>query len=143
MVFGLLMHPQRMSRLVEYHARNKNNPGIKEVLLVFEENIFDGKTENSYQEAIQLTTQSTYVNQLMKSIQMKSLSPLARAEMMSALEGISIKLSKSNYRSSDLQKAHNNLIVKQIKLFMESPMEFKAESAPDLPPGSPIGSCDF
>ncbi|HET8860433.1 zinc-dependent metalloprotease [Marivirga sp.] len=142
MIFELVMHPQRLSRLVEYHARNENNPGIQQTLAIFEKTIFDEKLDNSYHEAIQLTTQAVYVNHLMKSTQNANLSPLARAELMSTLNKISSRLAKSNYRDSELKKSNNQMLVSQIKLFMESPMEYDVAPIPALPPGSPIGSCD-
>lgn len=143
MVFELLMHPQRLSRLVEYHARDKKNPGIQETMDIFEDVLFNDKVQNDYHEAIQLTTQSVFVNQLMKGIQNGNLSTLARAELMSVLKDISSKLSKSNYRDSDLKKSHNQMIIAQIKLFMEEPKEYNVAPIPSLPPGSPIGSCGY
>ena len=143
MVFELLMHPQRLSRLVEYHARDNKNPGIHETMDIFEEILFNQKVNNNYHEAIQLTTQSVFVNQLMKGIQNGNLSVLARAELMSILKDISTNLSKTNYRDSALKKSHNQLIVTQIKLFMEEPKEYDVAPTPSLPPGSPIGSCDY
>jgi len=143
MVFELVMHPQRLSRLVEYHARDEKYPGIKETIGIFEQVLFNQKVNNDYQEAIQLTTQSVFVKQMMESIQNGNLSPLARTQLTSILTEISSKLSRSSYRDSDLKKSHNQLIVNQIKLFMESPKEYKVAPIPSLPPGSPIGSCDY
>jgi len=143
MVFELVMHPQRLSRLVEYHSRDKKYPGIQETLDVFKDVLFNQKVENNYHEAIQLTSQSVFVSQLMKTIQNSSLSSLARAELMSTLNGISARLTKSNYRDSELKKSHNQMIVTQIKLFMDSPKEYNVAPIPSLPPGSPIGSCDY
>lgn len=141
MVFELVMHPQRLNRLVEYHSRNNKNPGITETMDVFEEALFNQKVENDYHEAIQLTTQAGFVNHLMKGVQNGTVSPLARAQLISVLKDISSKLSKTNYRDSDLKKSNNQLIVSQIKLFLESPKEYDVAPIPSLPPGSPIGSC--
>ncbi|WKV11583.1 zinc-dependent metalloprotease [Marivirga harenae] len=143
MVFDLLMHPQRLSRLVEYHARDKKYPGIQETMDIFQATLFSSKVNNDYQEAIQLTTQSVFVNKLMSSVQKGSLSPLARAELLVVLRDISSKLSKPNYRDSKLKKAQNQMLATQIKLFMESPEEYDIAPIPALPPGSPIGSCDY
>jgi len=143
MVFELVMNPQRLSRLVEYHSRNTQNPGVQETMDVFQEVLFNQKVNSSYHEAIQLTTQSVFVSQLMKTIQNSNLSSLARAELMTTLNGISARLAKSNYRDSDLKKSHNQMIVTQIKLFMEEPKEYDVAPIPSLPPGSPIGSCDY
>lgn len=143
MVFELVMHPQRLSRLVEYHARDNKNPGIQETMNVFEDILFNQKVENDYHEAIQLTTQSVFVNQLMKGIQNGNLSALARAELLSVLKDISSKLSKANYKDSDLKKSHHQMIATQIKLFMDEPKEYDVAPTTSLPPGSPIGSCDY
>jgi hypothetical protein len=143
MVFDLVLHPQRLSRLVEYHARDKKYPGIQETMTIFQTTLFDSKVENDYHEAVQLTTQSVFVSKLMGSIQKGNLSPLARAELISVLNDISSKLAKLNYRDSDLKKTHNQMIVNQIKLFMESPKEYDVAPISSLPPGSPIGSCDY
>jgi len=142
MVFELVMHPQRLNRLVEYHARDEKYPGVHETMKVFEQVLFNDKVKEGYQEAIQLTSQSVFVSKMMESIKNGNLSPLARAELMSLLKDLSIKLSKTNYRDSDLRKAHNQLMVNHIKLFLESPKEYKVAPIPSLPPGSPIGSCD-
>jgi hypothetical protein len=143
MVFDLVLHPQRLSRLVEYHARDKKFPGIQETMEIFQATLLNSKVNNDYHEAIQLTTQSVFVNKLMTSIQKGNLSPLARAELISVLSDISSKLAKPNYRDSNLKKAHNKMIVNQIKLFMESPQKYDVAPIPSLPPGSPIGSCDY
>ncbi len=143
MVFELVMHTQRLNRLVEYHARDSKNPGLQETMDIFKNVLFNQKVENDYHVAIQLTTQSVFVHQLMKTIQNGSLSALARAELMSVLKDISAQLTKSNYRDSDLQKSHNQLLLNQIKLFMEEPKEYEVPPIPSLPPGSPIGSCDY
>ncbi|SMG12277.1 protein of unknown function [Marivirga sericea] len=143
MVFELVMHPQRLNRLVEYHARDIKYPGIQETLEIFEDILFNQKVSNSYYEAIQLTTQSVFVNHLMKTIQNGNLSALARAQLMSALTEISNRLVKVSGRVSDLKKSHNQMIVTQISIFMDSPKEYNVAPIPSLPPGSPIGSCDY
>jgi hypothetical protein len=143
MVFELVLHPQRLSRLVEYHSRDAQYPGIQETIDVFGKVLFNQKVNNNYHEAIQLTTQSVFVNQLMKTVQNGNLSSLARAELMTVLNDISTRLSKPIYADSDLKKSHKRMIVIQIKNFMESPKDYTVAPLPTLPPGSPIGSCDF
>jgi hypothetical protein len=141
MVFELLMNSQRLNRLVEYHVRDNKSPGVQETMDIFEDVLFNQTVKNSYHEAIQLTTQSVFVNQLMKTVQNANLSALARAELMRVLKDISSTLSKSNYRDSELKKSHKQMMVTQIKLFMEEPKEYDVAPIPSLPPGSPIGSC--
>jgi len=143
MVFELVMHPQRLSRLVEYHARDQKYPGIKETIDIFKNVLFNQKISNHYHEAIQLTSQTVFVNHLMKVVQNGRLSTLARAELMSILTDISAEVSKSNYRDSDLKKAHKQITVTQIKFFMDSPKEYDVTPISSLPPGSPIGSCEY
>jgi hypothetical protein len=79
----------------------------------------------------------------MKVVQNGRLSTLARAELMSILTDISAEVSKSNYRDSDLKKAHKQITVTQIKFFMDSPKEYDVTPISSLPPGSPIGSCEY
>ncbi len=139
MVFELILHSERMARLVEFNSRDSKNPGAKVVLDKVFEAVFDSKDLNSYQSAIQMTVQHTYVMQLMKALQNSNNSALTQAELLAQLNIIDQHLGSRNARGNNQKMAHADYLKHQIKLFKEKPMEYKVQSSNDLPPGSPIG----
>ncbi len=139
MVFELILHPERLARLVEFHSRNKANPGIKEILDKISEAVFDGKDLNSFQSGIQMTVQHTYVMHLIKALQNGNNSALAQAHLLAQLNSIDEQLASRRFRVNELKIAHADYLKLQIKLFKEKPSEFKIKVSNDLPPGSPIG----
>ncbi|WNB16977.1 zinc-dependent metalloprotease [Marivirga arenosa] len=143
LVFDLLFHPQRLNRMVEFHSRDRNNPGIEKVTEIFNNTLFNQKVSNDYHQAVKLTSQNVYINHIMKSIKDGNVSSLARAQLMSELENIDQQYLKTNYRKSALENANIGMLKQQIKLFLEHPQEYNLAPIPSLPPGSPIGSCDF
>lgn len=140
MVFELLLHPQRMARLVEFHSRNAENPGVSQVLEKVFTTLFKSKQQQNYYGAIQMTVQHSYVMQLMKSLQNSANSPLVQAELIAHLKQIADYVATSAFQSQNGRKAHAAYLKKQIDLFLEQPMEYEVKESNDLPPGSPIGS---
>lgn len=140
LVFELLLHPQRLARLIEFHSRNIENPGVVEVLEKVFTTLFKSKQQQNYYGAIQMTVQHAYVMQLMKSLQNTANSPLVQAELMAHLKQIADYVATNAFQSQNRRRAHAEYLKTQIDLFLEQPMEYEIKESNDLPPGSPIGS---
>jgi hypothetical protein len=139
MVFELILHPERMARLVEFHSRDTKNPGAKAVLDRVFDGLFSTKDFTPYQNAIQITVQHAYVMQLIKAMQNNDNSPLTQAELLAQLNKIDKHLESSRARGNDQKVAHADYLKHQIKLFKEKPTEYVVKGSINLPPGSPIG----
>ncbi|WP_236587835.1 zinc-dependent metalloprotease [Marivirga aurantiaca] len=143
MVFELLLHPERMARLIEFNSRDSKNPGVKEVLNTVFDALFKSRQQSGYQGAIQMTVQHAYVMQLIKSMQNANNSPLVQAELMAQLKNIQSFAGQRGFGSLAGRQVHADYLQSQINLFLEQPMDYKVKESRDLPPGSPIGSfCD-
>jgi len=140
--FKLVLHPARLARIAEFNARDAQYPSVNAILNELMTTVFENESNSStYFEAINRSVQFVYVQSLIKAELDKSNSPLVIASLHDHLNDIAKELSNNNSRSNQ-EAAMEQLISAEIKRFFDDPKQYTVTKAYDLPPGSPIGTCE-
>jgi Met-zincin/Domain of unknown function (DUF5117) len=131
MTLRLLLHPQRANRLVQQKSLDSNQLSLDEVLQALIDKSFKKQYKDAYLDEVQ-----QMINQnVLKYIMNLAVNDNAYFQV----NAIANKAIKYIYEGLD-NSAYSNQYKRLIKRFNEEPEEFKLESSPKIPDGSPIGS---
>jgi len=149
MTVGLILHPARAARLVEYHARDARNPGLAEVVDLLLARSFVAAKASGYHAAIQRTVDAVVLHHLMRLAADVDAPTQVRAIASMKLEELRQRLVEQRATAKEeAHIAHLSFAIAELKRFFDNPadMIFVEPLAP--PSGSPIGSgsrdyCNF
>ncbi len=133
MTLGLLLHPERASRLIQQKSLDKNQIGLAQVLDELIENTILESNKNAYLNEVQQVINFRVLSHIMNLAASKQVHPQVNAIANEALRTLKISL-LSNGRN--LISAE---MVRRIDAFNKEPERFKATQSPKIPDGSPIG----
>jgi hypothetical protein len=143
LTIGLILRPERAARLVEYHSRKKDIPGLADVLDRLISSTWKSTLKSSYHAEIQRVVDNALMYNMMRLAVEEGTNPQVRAVAMLKLEELRNWLSVQVKSVKDeSQKAHYFYAVSQIKLFQADPSKVKFAVASRPPPGAPIGMFD-
>jgi Met-zincin/Domain of unknown function (DUF5117) len=137
----LLLNPQRMARLLEYHARDERYPGPVEVIDSLLMNTWKNEVPAGYHAEIQRVVDYVVLYELISlagqqegPAQVRS---LARQELSDLMTWLTTRRDGATNRE---QRAHLDYGSDLIQAFLKEPEKFRMVPPVDAPPGSPIGS---
>ena len=135
---GLLLNPQRASRLVQYRARDAQYPGLEDVIEATVNATWKAPRATGFEAATQAVTEtavSEHLLALAASIDAsKEAKAIARVEAVSLRDWIA-----STSAANPQEKALNAATVARIDQFLKEPDKFTPAPAATVPPGQPIG----
>ena len=142
MTVGLLLHPERAARLVEYHARDNAFPGLAEVLDKVIQSTWQAKSGNGYPGEIQRVVNNVVLYHLMVLAANEKAVPQVRAIAFLKLDELKTWLttSKPKIKKDPNQFAEYVFAISQISQFQENPEKLRISKPGDPPAGSPIGA---
>jgi len=141
---GLILHPQRASRMVDYFSRDKNVLGLSEVLDRLILSTWKSQEKQGTLAEIQRVVNNVVMLNVMRLAVEESAIPQARAIAFLKLEDLKNWLIKDYYSVDDQdQKAHFFYAASQIKLFLENPSQIQLTLPLSSPPGAPIGMYSY
>ncbi|GAB4356821.1 MAG: zinc-dependent metalloprotease [Bryobacter sp.] len=127
LVFGLLLHPERASRLEQHFARNGQNPRLQEVLRSIEERLTPQPAQNEMTRQVLHAARVSYLFHLMALTQDARTAPAARNTALLQLQGV-----ENHYATTELER-------ELIKTFRQDPAKLPLPKPQEAPPGMPIG----
>lgn len=137
MTLGLLLHPERASRLIQQKAVDPGNIGLPEVLDAVIEGTVNKTFKDSYLDEVQTNIGFRSLYHIMNLARHDKVHPQVNA----------IAYEKLNSLKSDLLRAGKNAtrseMVRRIDRFMAKPEAFEVIPAQKIPDGSPIGMTCF
>jgi len=143
LTIGLILHPQRASRLVDYHSRDAGTPGLGEIL----DKLFAAtwKTigkRGALAEIQRVVNQVVLLNTMGLAVD-ESANAQARALALFKLDELKGWLHQRwlNIDDED-QKAHFFAALSLIQLFQQNPQQFALALPLSPPPGAPIGTIE-
>jgi hypothetical protein len=140
LTIGLMLQPTRAARMVEYHSRNKEFPGLSELLDKLLASTWKADQKPGYNAQIQRVVNSVLLYRLMTLAADENASTYVRAVACLKLEELRNWLSKRiNSTKDESQRAHYFYAASQIKLFQDDPNKVKLTAPLSPPPGAPIG----
>lgn len=140
LTFRMLLHPQRLSRLVVHHARDNRQPSLQEVLTTVLDATWKKRIEKGYAGEVQKVVNMVLLYHLMKLAQEDVSSISARAEVLAQLQELQKWLNDRDDKPLYL------LAARLLEQFRKNPLVISAPIPVEAPAGSPIGagfSCDF
>jgi len=138
-LLSMLMHPERAARLVEYHARAPDAPGLVEVLDEIIDATWKERHRNPYYAEVQRTVDHVALYHLMELAVNLETTPAVRAVASLKLSELGDYLRTMGERIQEPeQRAHYMYGAGQITLFEESPGQVKLTKPLEPPMGPPI-----
>ncbi len=143
LTIGLILRPERAARLVEYHSRRKEVPGLNEILDKLISSTWKSSSESNYLMEIQRVVNNVLLYNMMILAVDDGVSSQVRAVTMLHLDKLKNWLHQQVKSVKDeSQKAHYLYALSQITQFQIDPSKVKL-AAPSRPPqGAPIGMYD-
>lgn len=140
LVFNALLHPARVGRLLDFHRRDAQYPGLEEVLAKTTDHIFARTRESERLAEIRRATQRRYVTKLIDLSSSSATSSPVKARVEAHLESLGETIGRRVGRDSANQD-NAALIFSMIERHRNrtAPVEDKALRDITTPPGQPIG----
>jgi hypothetical protein len=136
---GLLLHPERAARLVEYHSRHSEVPAFTEVVDQLISFTWKSSQASSYRAEIQRVVDNVVLYHLMKLAANEEAAAQVRSVAYLKLDELKDWLSQQAKSMADEdQKAHYLYAASQIKLFQDNPDKVKLTVPLNPPKGPPI-----
>lgn len=144
MTISLLLHPERAARLVEYHARNSQMPGLEEVidkLLAESWKSPRAPAAMGYAAEIERAVDNAALVHLMGLAANERAAAQVRAIAHLKLDDLRKWLAQQAGASADAAlRAHYSFAAAQIKRFQDNPKDFTLPQLATAPDGQPIGT---
>ncbi len=143
MTLGLLLHPERASRLIQQKSLDNTQLGFEEVMDQLINLTFKQKINDSYQKEIMQAVKANVLKHLMNLSKNENTYQQVNAIAQHKLVELAAFL--KTQKGDELITAYNTYQVNSINQFLNKPESFKALPSPKIPDGSPIGSfqCSF
>ncbi|MFT6930786.1 MAG: hypothetical protein ACJAQ7_002278 [Sediminicola sp.] len=133
MTLGLLLHPERASRLIQQKSLDPSNLGLKEVLDALLKGTLYYSPKDTYENEVQQSINFRVLFHIMNLAAHDKVHPQVNAIASNTLMDIKSELvSKS-------KDAIRKEMVRRIDNFYNHPEQFKVIPSPTIPDGSPIG----
>lgn len=133
MTLGLLLHPERASRLIQQKATDPSNIGLGDVLNALTSNTIRKTNKDFYLNEVQNNINFRVLFHLMNLAAHDEVHPQVNAIANKALGDLKSSLLISGKNATAME------MVRRINAFNVHPDKFKVIAAPKLPDGSPIG----
>ena len=138
MTLNLLLHPERVVRLVQHQAIDKNQPGFEEVLDTLIKQTFNKSYKDPYYQELQNVVNVQVLDQLFYLLTLQNTYVQVHAIVNKKIDEIVTILENQNVKGT--QKLYHEEMLKMIANFKKNPAKFKRQPVPKIPDGSPIGS---
>ncbi len=138
MTLRLLLHPQRLSRLIVHKSLDIRQLGLEELLNEIINKTIKKNHKDTYYQELQNVINMELLEQLFYVSTMNNQYKQVPAIVNFKLDEIQSIL--KNRKSTGTQKIYDSAMVKMIDDFVKNPVLFKKTKALQIPDGSPIGS---
>jgi hypothetical protein len=139
MSLGLLLHPERASRLVQQKSLDPKQLGLEEVFETLVKNTLDITKDDTYLNAVQQNINFRVLHHIMNLAVHDAVHPQVNALANAQLKKIAFRNLTLPSADSDPYKEEMG---RRIDKFFKFPEKFKPIAVPKIPDGSPIGvSC--
>jgi len=138
MTLGLLLHPERVTRLVQHKSLDSSQLGLVEMLDDLIANSFQKSYKDSYYQELQNIVNYQVLNHLFHLSSNKEMYWQVNAIVNDKIDKINTLL--NNSKKPGIQKIYHKDMIKMISNFKKNPTKFKKPITPKIPDGSPIGN---
>lgn len=140
MTLSLLLHPQRVTRLVQHKSLDKSQLGLDEVLEELVKNTFGKKAHKDlYYLELQNVINKQFLDQLFYLASYENTYLQVNAIVTEKINRIERWL-KGKKQYNENQNVYDQTFLNMISNFKKNPTKFKKRNVPKIPDGSPIGN---
>lgn len=133
----VLLNRKRAARLVEHHARDSEQPSLREVLDALLDATWSASEEDGLAGEVQRVVNSVMLTRLLELASSPEGATQVRAVAHEAIMDLRGRLGRLG---GEDWAAHREYAALQIERYFENPVEFAGSNPVVAPPGSPIGS---
>jgi hypothetical protein len=140
MAVGLLLQPERAARLVDFHRRDPQLPGLEDLLDALTEAAFEGNPKGARQAEIQRTVQWVVARRLIGLSSDPDAAPGVRSRVDARLA--TLRRNLDGARGDGDEAAHRAFLAREIGRYLDRAEQQETAKRPEPsapPPGQPIG----
>ena len=138
LTFSLLLHPERVNRLVVYKSLDPNQLGFDFVWDVLLDHTFNVEFKDAYNMMLQNIINEQFLYSVFDLLASEKVNIQAKALGYGHLKSLLSKLDTKSSKGSE-NRLHK-YFAEQIRLFLKDPAQVRKNQVLILPAGSPIGS---
>ncbi len=137
---GFLLHHERLTRMINYHARNPRVPGFGELADQLMTATFGASRRSGYEGELQRLVERQVLDHLLQLAANEAASGQVRAQATLALSDVKDQLNEAlDQAQDDPWRAHYQFALAQIRRFENDPDQVDITPPLPAPDGSPIG----
>jgi hypothetical protein len=134
-----LLNAERAARLIEYNARDKEQPGLMAVLDKIIAQTWKKPLVDGYKGELQSMVNNEVLKYLLQLAANNNAAKNVRGQALLKIEELKGYLTTSLSSGSSAEKANKWFALSQIEAFKADPSKFVAPAVVATPPGAPIG----
>ncbi|MBF9237735.1 zinc-dependent metalloprotease [Hymenobacter sp. BT683] len=134
-----LLNPERAARLIEYQARDSQQPGFGSVAEQLLERTWRAKPAQGYAAALQTVVNNLTLKYLLQLAADNRAAASVRGQALLQVDGLHDWMQSAAKRAQPVQKANLLFGLSEINRFKADPSKFSPPPAVNMPPGAPIG----
>ena len=138
MTLKLLLHPERVTRLVQHKSLDKSQLGLEEVLNKVITNSIRKSHKDSYHQELQNVVNFQVIHQLFSLSSNPDMYFQVNAIVNQKIDEIESYL--KNSKTDGIQKIYHKEMIQTISNFKKNPSKYNDPVIPKIPDGSPIGN---
>ena len=138
MSLELLLHPERVTRLVQHKSLDTDQLGLEEVLDQLIDSTIQQRHKDPYYQELQNIVNYQFLNQLFHLSSNNNMYWQVNAIVNDRIDKISSLL--KNSKVTGIQKIYHKEMLRLISNFKKNPTKFIKPITPKIPDGSPIGN---
>lgn len=135
----LLLHPQRLARLVEHSARDSKRLHVNDLFEQLFAHVQKTSGATAYLQELNRVVEKSLVHHLLNLAGDKEINQQVGAHALMMVRKLEEGLTSRAAAADANQRAHYEYLREQIKAFRGNPEAFKVPAGPVLPDGAPIG----
>ena len=138
MTLKLLLHPERVTRLVQHKSLDTSQLGLEEVLSEVISNSIQKLHEDPYHQELQNVVNFQVLHQLFSLSSNQNMYFQVNAIVNQKIDEIEGYL--KNSKTDGIQKIYHKEMIQTISNFKKNPSKYNDPITPKIPDGSPIGN---
>ena len=138
MSLELLLHPERVTRLVQHKSLDTDQLGLEEVLDQLIDSTIQQRYKDPYYQELQNIVNYQFLNQLFHLSSNNEMYWQVNAIVNNRIDKINTLL--KNSKVTGIQKIYHKEMLRLISNFKKNPTKFIKPITPKIPDGSPIGN---
>lgn len=138
-----LLNAERAARLIEYQARDGQQPGFGPVVEQLLAHTWRARSEVGYPAALQTVVNNLVLKYLLQLAANNRAAASVRGQALLEIEGLQQWMKAQTKRAQPAQKANLLFGLSEINRFKDDPSKFTPPPAVLMPPGAPIGMPDI